>query len=167
MFHEIKPSKGIYPVLFVYGHKHTYLRANAKGHHVWKCKNKSPKYCHGYALTNSMEEDATLIQSPTRHECSEFYRNREAAIKAEKVAANDSKPNLSLPQSTEDEQELRCDLKDIIPKKRGRGVNILRRSNYSKTTQNADGNGSKNVSVDMKAFQSKNKKIINCQKIKC
>lgn len=67
MFFEIKPSNGLNPVLFVYGHKHHHQRINDEGYHVWICKNKSPKYCPGFALTNSMEEDATLIQSPTGH----------------------------------------------------------------------------------------------------
>lgn len=72
MFFEIKPSNGVNPVLFVYGHKHNYLDINSDGHHVWKCKNNQKKYCPGYALTNSMEEDATLILFPFRHDCPEF-----------------------------------------------------------------------------------------------
>uniref|UniRef100_A0AC34GQX9 FLYWCH-type domain-containing protein n=1 Tax=Panagrolaimus sp. ES5 TaxID=591445 RepID=A0AC34GQX9_9BILA len=83
MIFEIKKSKGKkYPLLFVYGHKHYYSAMKSNGHHVWKCeRNKSEKYCPGFALTTSLEKDAVLILPPTRHKCREYSRKKTVALR--------------------------------------------------------------------------------------
>uniref|UniRef100_A0AC34FV99 FLYWCH-type domain-containing protein n=1 Tax=Panagrolaimus sp. ES5 TaxID=591445 RepID=A0AC34FV99_9BILA len=93
MIYEIKKFQDKKPQLLVYGHIHCFKTINSDGYYVWKCKyNKHFKnYCRGDALTDSMEEDAALIKSPTGHTCNEFKTKKSEWIKNNATEAAEEK----------------------------------------------------------------------------